>query len=396
MARKHHLLFIFVTLMYWISLYIYVPILSPYLESMHISYFYVGIVLGSYGFMQILIRLPLGILSDRMRVRKPYILLGMITVTLSCILFAAGADPGWALAGRAMSGVAASSWVAFTVLYAGYFAKEQTTHAMGTISFLTVAGQCAGMVASGWLAGSYGWNAAFWTGAVIGLIGLAAAFGIYEPREGVYREPIRARDLTLVMKEPALLKASVLSILAHIVLFVTMFGFTPSYALGLGASKNDLSLVSFAFMVPHALASLYTGRWLAPRFGVWRVLLIGFALSSICTLAIPFTRTLGTLMLTQALNGFAQGLHLPLLMALAIRTVDQEQRATAMGFYQAVYALGMFGGPFIAGWINESFSLAGGFYFAAIAATAAVLLGFLWRRSGAAPEQLPKAGKASF
>lgn len=380
LSSQKHLIFVLVTLCYWIGMYTYVPILSPYLESLGATYSYVGIVLGSYGFMQILFRLPIGIASDRMRVRRPYMIAGMAAVFVSCLLFALTSTPGWALVARAISGIAASTWVAFTVLYASYYAKDQATQAMGTISFMTVIGQCIGMVLSGMLVDHYSWHATFWVGACAGIVGLIACLFIKEPQEGVFRDPIQTKDITAVMREKLLLKVSTLSILAHIILFVTMFGFTPSYAVDLGATTTQVSLLSFVFMVPHAIASLSAGRWLAPRFGAWNVVIIGFVVSSLCTLLIPFTSSLGLLMVTQAFNGFAQGLHMPLLMGLAIQSINQEKRATAMGFYQAVYALGMFGGPFIAGWLNDWYDLQGGFFFAGIVGLVAILLTSSWKQ----------------
>lgn len=381
LTSMEHAGFIAVTLLYWTSLYIYVPLLSPYVESLGASLAFVGIVLGSYGFIQLLVRLPLGILSDRMRVRKPFIALGMATAALSCIMFAATQQLGWTLAARAVSGVSASCWVAFTVLYASYYAKHEATKAMGVISFLTVAGQLIGMGLSGILSHWTGTSSVFWTGAAVGVAGLAATFFVKEPKEGVYREPIRMKDLAPVMKESSLLKASLLSVLAHCVLFITMFGFTPSYAATLHADDLDLSLLSIAFMVPHAFASLYSGKRFAPRWGAWNVILTGFALSAICTAAIPFMPTLGLLMATQAVNGLAQGLHMPLLMGMAIQSVEQDKRATAMGFYQAVYSAGMFGGPFIAGWLNDSVGLVGGFWFGTAAALLACVILFYTKNS---------------
>jgi MFS family permease len=141
-------------------------------------------------------------------------------------------------------------------------------------------------------------------------------------------------------------------------------------------------------MIPHALAAFSTGRWFAPKFGAWNTIAAGFIISALCTMGIPFMSTLNGLMITQAFNGFAQGLHLPLLMGLAIQTIDQDKRATAMGFYQAVYAIGMFGGPFFAGWINTHFNLAGGFYFGGWVGILAALLTFYWAQKDKKLQQI--------
>lgn len=377
-GRRDHVIFGAVTLLYWTSLYTYVPILSPYLlDDLQVGAVMAGIILGSYGLMQILFRLPLGIASDRLRKRRPFIALGMLTGGLSCLLFAMGDQPGWALAGRAVSGLSASAWVAFTVLYAAYYTPRQVTRAMSTISFLIVIGQLIGMGLSGWLAEDFGVDATFYAGAAAGLAGLALTFFIKEPAGGVDRTPIRLADISAVVKNATLLRAAILSILAHSILFITMFGFTPSYATSaLSATNLELSLLSVAFMAPHAMAQLLSGRAIAPRIGSWTTIAIGFAVSGLCTLAIPFTGSLPALYATQALNGLAQGLHLPLLLSLSIGGVAPEKQATAMGFYQAVYSVGMFGGPFAAGWINEWGGLNAGFWlggFTGIASVAVTL-----------------------
>lgn len=56
-----HALFAVVTMLYWSSMYIYVPVLSPYLEFRGLSMGLIGFVLGSYGLTQLVIRLPLGL-----------------------------------------------------------------------------------------------------------------------------------------------------------------------------------------------------------------------------------------------------------------------------------------------------------------------------------------------
>jgi predicted MFS family arabinose efflux permease len=379
--RADHILFVAVTLLYWTTMYIYVPILTPFLEYRGLSLQAIGLVLGSYGFVQLVCRFPLGIWSDRLRRRKPFILLGMASGASSCLLFLVPESWLWTLAGRAAAGICASTWVAFTVLYAGYFAETQAVRAMSNISFLTVGGQIAGMGISGWLADARGWNAPFVTGAAIAAVGLIAACFIREPKGGVARAPMTFADVGAVVREPMLLKVSLLSILGHCVLFITMFGFTPLKAVNdLGASNADLTWIVFAFMIPHAFASLYSGKWIAPKFGVWNTMLAGFLLAGLCTAAIVWSPSLPALMATQALNGLAQGLYLPLLLGAAIQDVPGPKRATAMGFYQAVYSAGMFGGPYLAGFLNDMYGIDSGFWCGAAFAAAAAALCLLWRK----------------
>lgn len=364
-------------------MYIYVPILTPFLEDRGLPLGTIGLIVGSYGLTQVLIRFPLGLYSDRLSRRKPFLFAGMAAGLLSCALFLYVG--GWAgpLSGRLVAGICASTWVPFTVLYASYYPPAQSGKAMSTLSFLTVVGQLGGMTLSGYLAGSGDWNAAFAAGIVIAAAGGALVAFVREPRIAPAADTNIERSVKETGKRPtlAILKdsrqlqiVSLLSLLAHCVLFITMFGFTPLQAVEFGAGKNGLTVLVVSFMVPHALVSLWTGRYIAPRFGTRRVLLCGFLLAAVCTALIPFSGSFVGLLATQAVNGVAQGLYLPLLLGLAIKDIRPSERATAMGFYQSVYAVGMFAGPYLAGWLNAGGGLKAGFGFgAAIAVAAAVI-----------------------
>ncbi|MDR9507118.1 MFS transporter [Brevibacillus agri] len=381
LEAKDHIVFVFVTFMYWASQYLYTPILSPYLEYKGASYMLIGVVLSSYGVTQLLLRLPIGVLSDYRQVRRPFIWLGMVTSLFSCLGFAVTDHVGWALFSRAVAGISASAWVVFTVLYSSYFTGANVTKAMSTIHFITVSAQLMGMGVSGYLVSRWGWNAPFWIGAGVAFLGLALSFLIREPKPEASRKPIEPKDLANVMKEPILLKVSILSIIAHGMLFITMYGFTPLQALKIGADKESLGWLVVAFMLPHAVASIVAGRYFAVRFGHWPTLAIGFAGSAAFTVVIPYADTMLTLCLTQIGNGFTQGMGFPLFLGMAIQYIESEKRATAMGFYQAIYSLGIFLGPFLAGWLNSGGGLANGFIFASLSGLLAAGLSIYWSKA---------------
>ncbi|WP_340021196.1 MFS transporter [Paenibacillus sp. FSL K6-1096] len=379
--------FLGIVFLFWFSSYIYVPVLSPYVEHLGASYVMVGAVLGVYGLMQILFRLPIGIGSDMMNRRRPFIYLGLIASGASCLLFLAGAHPGWALAARAVSGIAASAWVVYSVMFAGYFPKEEAGRAMGMLQFTTVIAQLTSMMISGYMVEHWGWNTPFIVGGIVAAGALLLAFRLPE-QQLEKRNAIQLKDLAGVVKEPLLVRVSLLSVLAHCVLFITMFGYTPNQALYIGASKESLGWLTLAFMLPHAVATLYGsrlfGRWLGDR----GTLVLGFAGSAVFTLLIPSMPTLAALCATQIGNGFMQGLIFPLLLGKSVSGVAPFKRATAMGFYQAVYAIGMSGGPFVAGWMSAGYGLRGGFWLGAVAAGLAALLSWVWiREAGASGKQ---------
>ncbi|WP_027084394.1 MFS transporter [Cohnella panacarvi] len=372
-SRRQHLIFAIATVLYWSTLYIYVPILSPYLEDRGISIGLIGFILGSYGLTQVVTRLPLGMYSDVMSRRKPFLIIGMLAGLISCALFMLPGTWGGPLAGRLMAGICAAAWVPFSVLYASYYPANQTHQAMGTLSFLTVFGQLVGMSASGSLAAWGGWNYAFACGIIVAGIGAIVALFVYEPKTALAQAKApaptegtthnRLASLAGIFRSKLLWRVSILSLLAHGILFITMFGFTPLQASELGASKSQLTLIVIAFMVPHAIVSFISGRLLAPRLGSRNVIVAGFLLAAIFTAAIPYSDNLTWLALTQAGNGMAQAMYFPLLLSFAIRPFPAIQRATAMGFYQSVYSIGMFIGPYVAGGLNSMGGLRAGFLF---------------------------------
>ena len=158
-----------------------------------------------------------------------------------------------------------------------------------------------------------------------------------------------------------LLIVSLLAILFQLLTFATVFGFTPVYAEALAATKLDMGLLTFFSTFPTAIAAWYGGKYLANRIGEKNVIIAGFLLSGIFTAVIPLTSHLGALMFTQAIAGFGRGLATPILMALSIKYIESGKRATAMGFYQAIYGLGMFMGPLFMGVAGDLLTLKQGF-----------------------------------
>jgi MFS family permease len=387
--RTRLLLLSAATILYWASMYIYVPILSPYLESRGLSVGWIGFIIGSYGITQIVVRLPLGLYSDVMRRRKPFLIAGLLAGAVSCALFLLPGTWGGPLGGRLLAGLCASAWVPFSVLYASYYPQNKTSQAMGTLSFLTVSGQLAGMLGSGWLTEAGGWDAAFRTGIMLAVIGMFVVLFVHEPESDTAAAPdLPPLDRKTIFRSVNLWKVSSLSVLAHGILFITMFGFTPLYAVNLGANETQLTGIVASFMIPHAIVSLISGRVLAPRFGTKRLLIIGFILAGICTALMPYSQSIGWLAVTQGFNGAAQAMYFPLLLGMAIQDFPSNLRASAMGLFQSVYSIGMFLGPYVAGALIAMGSLKTGFLFgAALGFVAASLATFYFRQSLSAKPQ---------
>ncbi|MNI17233.1 Inner membrane transport protein YajR [compost metagenome] len=334
--------------------------MAPYVESLGGSYHLAGWIVGMYGISQMLLRIPVGILSDRLHKRKLFISFGLLFTGLSGLGLWVTDDFLWIILLRALAGAAAATWVDFTVLFTSYYKHEESTKAIGTISFFNSLGQMLGILMAGWVADEMGWGAAFILGAIIGGIGLIGSLFLVEHFEEDSPK-ITLNGVAGVARDRMLLLVSILAILSQTLTFATVFGFTPVYAAELGAGKWELSMLTFISNIPVAIASLYGGRKWAARFGEKRVAVWGFILMGVFTLTIPFTHHLWLLMITQAIAGFGRGLSFTVLMSLSIKHMPSDKRATAMGFFQAIYGFGMFAGPVLMGIVGDWFNLSQGF-----------------------------------
>lgn len=357
-------LFCMVTSMYWFSLYAFVPNLPTYAESLGASHKMIGLILGSYGFTQMLIRIPLGIYSDTIGRRKVFILLGIFISVISALGMAFFPNPGALLFFRGLTGVAAAAWVIFTVLFSSYFDTEEASKSLGYINSFNALGQMIAMLLGGILAKKLGPRSPFLLAATVGSLGFILGFGITE--KSGKQEPLELSSLLAVGREKGLLLASGLAILIQILTFATVYGFTPVAAKKLGADEFQRGLLTTLSTMPAIFASAMSGSVFAKKFGERKTLIAGFATISLSCAVIPMIHSLKFLYLSEIIGGFARGVVFPLLMGLSIKTVDEERRATAMGFFQAIYGLGMFLGPVLVGFISDIVGLSWGFWIISI------------------------------
>lgn len=350
--RRARGIFLAVTALYWISLYLYVPILAPYAEHQGGTLDLVGLVIAAYGVAQLLLRLPLGLMSDRLGRRRPFLAVGFLASVLAGIGFVYAPGPWFLVGARFVSGIAACAWVAFTVLFASYYPRGDTTRAMGYITFCNTLSVMTATAVGGRLADLYGWVAPFWASAAVSVLGLFAVAFVQEPRAArPPAQPVLDRFRSVVGYRELVL-ASTVAALGQYTNFATNFGFVSNYAVTIGASKTELGLLSMVSTLAGSVAVILSGTFFAPRFGARRSVVAGYLAATVAVAAIPYIVRVETLYLSQILAGFGRGGAYPILMGLAIARLPDADKATAMGFFQAVYAIGMSSGPIVAGMIG--------------------------------------------
>ncbi len=333
------------------------PILPVYAQGMGAPLWLVGVMLSAYGVMQLLLRIPTGLASDALGRRKPFVVVGVLLTAVGALGFIWAPSPWFLVAARAITGVAACGWVAITVMYSGYYPPAQAARAIAGMGLTNGLGQVIATYAGGAAAEAFDWRAPFVLSIVTGLAGTALMLTCREPRAANRRAaPVTFGRLWQVGTSRTLLLVSTLSALNTYATFTTIFGFIPVYAKELGATRTDLGLLTAVSLIPFTLAQPVAAR-LTERTGFRATVVAGLALSGLMTLATPLATSFVSLTVLQLIAGLGRGLLGVSLMSLAILSVDQRERATAMGVYQAVYAIGMFLGPLAGGFIGEQAGL---------------------------------------
>jgi MFS family permease len=339
---------------FWFSQYAYLPFLNPYLKGMGAAASVVGLVAGSYGFVQLFLKLPLGIVVDRHQLQKLSVSLSFFLCMISSLGFFWLRTPMAYLLFRAMAGLASCGWVSFTVLYANYFDAEHAPKSVGRLNSSNYTGRLLAFLMGGILAQNVGVESVFIVCAIVAGIGFILSLTVQQNKKPV--ATFGLRDILEVIKDRNLLAVATLATLCQTMAFSTIYSFSSDIAKSIGATSMELGLMNIFLTFPIILVTFLSGGYLMTRFGAQKLVITGFLMMAFYCMVIPFVGQVYVLYLLQLIGGAGQGLTLTLLMGLSIRDVDLDKRTTAMGFFQAAYGVGMTLGPIMMGLLVDVFS----------------------------------------
>jgi predicted MFS family arabinose efflux permease len=342
--------------LFWMGLYLYVPILAPEVTRLTGSAGLAGLVVATYGLPQLLTRMTLASWADRLGRRRPFLVGGLILVALSSLGMALlPTGPGF-LVFRTVAGLAASTWAMFSIQYVSYQPPDRVARAMGWVSFANNAGQVAAVLLGGVLAARFGGAAPFWVSVAVAGMGLLLVAPVPEP-QGPARDVQAITSWRQIVRQRDVVVAAILGIVFQGGTFVTTFGYVPLWAAEHHLPAADLGVLTAVSLVPGALTPIVAGSWAARRWPLEALLAGGFLIIAVFTGVTPATGAGIGLFVAQALTGVGRGLVAPILMTLAVRKIASQQRTTALATYQALYAAGMVAGPALAAALVQQIGL---------------------------------------
>ena len=343
--KKSRQLLSIVIVFFWASEYCHVPYFTPYLTPLGFSMTAIGLMVGVYGFTQMIVRIPPGIYTDVSGSYKGVVVMGTLFTTVSSLGLIFAQSMWFVIFCRFLAGIAASTWIAFTVLYSAYYEAEEGVKAMANIQAFNNGGKLLAFALGTITATFWGYRVPLVMSFLTGLV--AIVFAIQLKTIPIRREPMQISHIVGIFKNPSVLLPSFFAIIMQMILHGTVFSFTSTVAEQLGASAFEIGLNTSLFTVIQVVAAGFVGGKLVKKLGEQRSVLLGFLLLALHSLLVAVAPNVWVLYLAQILCGLGNLLLFSILAAMAIRYIPQENKSTAMGLFQALYGIGMTIGPLL-------------------------------------------------
>jgi len=356
-ARSRRLQFVQYVLLvffFWAALYIFIPTLSVYTETIVSNLALVGIVVSMNAFGQILFRIPLAILADRYGIHRQLILGGALIIALGAYLMGAANSAAGLIVGRALTGIGASTWILMIVFFSSMFPPKEAVRATAILVSINSVGRLIAATSTGFLNDLGGYSLAFYVSAGLAVL----AFIFYLPNLSDKHVPVTMNltDLEKVIVHPAVIIPSLLGLLNEIAFFTAGQTFFPILAKSFGAGNIELSLLLDVNLIVVIVANLIMSA-VVKRTGPFPVFYFCFTFITAGLLIAMFASELWMVYAAQFVLGIGSGTVYSALVGYSMEHVDEQSRSTAASIQQSITAIGMFIGPWFGGMIAESIGI---------------------------------------
>ena len=374
---KPHNYVILGSLFWWFSLYIYVPVLPIYSKDLGANLQFVGLIIGSYAVGQVLFRIPIGYLSDRLKSRKLFsVISGIVSFLGSACLFLSN-NPNDIFLGRTITGIAAAGWVAISIYYSSFFLKEERFKSSTIIVASNTFAVFLGSFLSGYISDSLGIKACFLISMISALLASILFFISKEKALDIKVQFSTSKFINL-LKNKLLICLCLNGIFIQFITFSVTFSFFPIYLNEIGYSDSVVGNVVSLSTLSAIIGTIFS-PYLIKKFGLWKAFAFASIPIGVTTLVTPYFEGLILLTSLRLVAGIGTGLIFSSCMSSIVRGFEENYQASAMGIFQAIYAIGMFTGPIFSGIIASELSLESVFIFSSSVSFLIILVSFFMK-----------------
>lgn len=330
------------------SLYVTIPLISVFAQLFSISAtqasaagstFSIGFALGC---------LIYGALSDKYG-RKPVILVGLLFLTMISLMLGFVHQFAWILVLRGLQGAAAATFSPVSLAYAvEMYPAEKRVTTIGFISTGFLAAGIVGQVISSVISEQYGWNAVFYTLAMVYALTAVVVFfllpkgGIQQAHANIW-EPMKQIGKVFVQKQ---------LVLCYLVAFVLLMSFVSMYTvLGnyLSQAPFELSKQEILYVrmigILGMLVSPFAGR-ISKRLGIRVTLRAGLLLAIVGLASMGMISHLPLLVIMSIIFVSGIAIAVPSLVSL-VGQLGGKMRGIAVSVYTFILFTGTSFGPMI-------------------------------------------------
>ena len=311
-------------------------------------------IAAGYGFMSLIVRLPMFLASDIFKRRKVFIQIALFLLILTSFLVAFNANYLTLYLSSLSLGISATMLALFNVIFSETFSKDK---AAVSVSILSIAPLLAEFMAAPiqyiltmdtYKQFNYMWLVS----GIIALITFVLTFMMkdYRPVDSDFS----FNKVKVVLKHKSFIYVCLLAVLLSFIKFSTSGANMIAYGkTDLNMTPLMLAYIDAVFAVPQLIAGVLVGVYLTRKWGIQKTLL--FLLGCLLTFYIIalYVNNPYIIYFSYTLNGLGYGGAYNILIALAMQYFDREYRNVSMGIYQAFFALGIYYGDYVYVWIAK-------------------------------------------
>ena len=345
------------------------PTFSLYATSLGASFALIGVLSAVVGLTRILSSVPIGVIADA-KGRKNILSAGMLFHAAATFLYAAVPNPYLLLPIRILTGWAIISTFFLGVEYLGdVVALHERGLAIGLYTNFMGLGFTIGSLIGGALVATYGYAVCYRVATAVALLGFVIArrglvnrstngHGTATPKEstGSPDMPLTAK-LSTMIKQPALLAASLANALMSAVFGGAITNFFPLYAVSLSAGEAAIGSMFAVRSFMSALSRVPTG-FLTTRLPSAGLMAAALVLVTFSVVSMSFTTTPALLGVFLAGEGIAFGMFITSGQTFVSEHASEADRGTAIGIYSTAGSIGSTAGPFFLGLIANWWGIA--------------------------------------
>lgn len=376
--RKNEAVFMAVVVLFWFAQYIYIPYQTTYLTGAGVAASTVGAIVGAYGMAQMILRLPVGVSADRVGRHKPFIMIGALAAGGASLVRVLWCNGVGFLTGNLLSGLASAMWISFMIFYTGKYTGKEQQSATGRIVMFNNLGILMGFTASALLYAKIGMGKICILSVAAGCAAFLLSLLLREPETtgGGYT----VRELLCVCKGRQLWMFALVALIQQGVQLTTTMSFTNQILKNAGATDAVVGISSIIYMISAVLFAAFASSEICGKKGQGFWIPVVLCVVAAYCILVPIAGSVPVILVLQILPGMSTGILFSYATSEAMQGIPAEKKSTAMGFFQAVYAIGMTMLPAMTGKIIGISGIQAGYLVLAGIAAAGAAATVMWYR----------------